>query len=952
MNIKFGIVLGGLLSIINLVYAQVDGVSPRKVLNMNTNWEFCIQEKHESVTPLDNRAEIKWEEVHLPHTPKIELKEFTTHWQGVCWYKRKFIADPAWENKTVLIKFEAVMQEADVWVNGKKLAKHLGGYLPFCVDVSSELMFDGKRVNEILVRADNRDNEEIPPGRNLTGLDMTYQGGIYRSVHMIIADKLHITDAVHANKIGGGGIHVTFENVSEKSAVIKVKTHVENVHASDVTLKIKNELVGETGKIVAESEGNPKVLSGKSDQHFLSTLDVKDPQLWHPNNPNLYRLITKVVKDDIVIDEVVTRIGIREIKWEKDGFYINGERLLLNGANRHQDGIYVGNALPENVQRLDALKLREAGFNNVRAGHYPLDPAFMDACDELGLTVIACIPGWHWYKESEQFKSQSYQNLRDLIRRDRNHPSVVLYETILNETRYSAAYARKTYEISKEESSESFAACDFEYPEHRMYDVNYKVPDASLPSFTREWGDDNRYCGIHKNDEGFTWGDWANRDDEHSMVYQSLARQKDLNGDGYWDWYGVNANSNMAGYALWVGFDHNRGATNNIARCGVWGLDRYEKFCYYFLQSQRDPKVILKDIKSGPMVFIGSYWRESSLKDVNVYSNCDVIKLYLNGKLIGTQKPDKFYNEGLEDHPVNHVNHPVFTFKNVMWEKGRLSAEGLINGKVVAKHEVRTPQEEKSLVVELDHINKYLTADGSDMAMMYIKAVDKDGTLVPDFDGEILVDIKGEGRLIGANPVKAEGGVAAIWIRSTTKQGKYVVTVENDRLGTTKLNSKSVSSSEVFVEGPLEAQPKRIRRVENHPAEGKGDGLTKIDDFKVTVSSTREGSKLDNLTDGDRETWWFAADNKNQWIDIELKKATDLNGSLIVWEKDSNWYEFSILVSKDGEEWKKVYHDSQTGHNFDLEEWNAKGVKFVKVKLESVKPGNGLLGIREIELFQ
>ncbi len=911
------------------------------------------QEADSGKSSLDALSKLEWQGVHLPHTPRVEPKEFGTHWQGVCWYRRRFYAVPEWQDKKILIQFEAVMQRARVWVNGKEVLTHDGGFLPFCVDVSDLLLFDGTSENVIVVQADNRDMPDVPPGRYLRGLDMTYQGGIYRDVNMIITDKLHITDAVAANQTGGGGLFVTYPEVSKEKAMVQIKTHVENLHDSTRTCRVEWKLFDSDGKLVAKNVGRSELLEAGENRHFSGQLVVKTPNLWHPNSPYLYDLVTSVIHGETVVDVKGIRIGIRHIEWRNEGFFINGERLLLNGANRHQDGIYVGNALPDNVQWLDAKKLREAGFNNVRAGHYPLDTAFMEACDEYGLTVIACIPGWHWYKDSDAFKNNSYRDVRDLIRRDRNHPSVILYETILNETGYSAEYARETYRISKEEDPQSFAACDYNYPEYRMYDVNYKVPDSSKPAFTREWGDDNRYCGIHRGRDGFTWGDWANRDDEHSMVYQSLARQKDLNGDGYWDWYGVNANPTMAGYALWVGFDHNRGATSNIARCGVWGLDRYEKFCHYFLQSQRDPAIRLNGLDSGPMVFIASFWRPSSLKDVNVYSNCETVKLYLNDRLIGTQSPDKTYNEGRGEVPVDHVDHPMFTFKNLTWQAGTLQAEGLIDGKVVARHQVRTPGKAEKLTFRMDCLNEQLVADGSDMAMLFIQAVDKNGTLVPDFSGEVAVDIEGCGRLIGANPVVMEGGVAAVWLRSTIRDGKIVVAADSPELGSFVFETGSREVDVLTVSGPFVAKPPKIRTIETGEVKAiKKVTRTKVAGVKVRVSSSRDGYSADSLTDGDRESWWYAGQNRDQWVEIALPKTMNLKGSLIVWEKDSTWYQFSIQVSKDGKQWRKVYEGSQTGHNFETEDWQADGIRFVKIVLSKVSPADSLLGIREIELYQ
>ncbi len=933
------------------------GSNLRQKINFNTQWEFI---KGNFNNPSDLNVEIKkksdynWKSVNLPHSPQIEPKEFYTHWQGVSWYKRKFYASSEWKNRRVVIKFEAVMQKADIWINGKFIKSHKGGYLPFIIDVSNKLIFDSESLNEIIVKADNRNMPDIPPGKPLKKLDMTYQGGIYRSVNIIISDKLYITDAVNANKVSGGGVFITYPKISKEKAIVKVKTHVKNSSNIDYNYQINTQIINTKGIVVAEVKSINSNIPSRKEEHVTNTLTVKNPQLWHPNNPTLYTVKTSIEQGDKVIDEVTSKIGIRTINWHNDGFYINGEKLILNGANRHQDGIYVGNALPESVQRLEALKLKEAGFNNVRAGHYPLDPAFMAACDEYGLTVIVCIPGWQFFRDNPEFKNNCYQNIRDLIRRDRNHASVILYELALNETLYTNEYAKMASKISQDEYKGCFIACDYKYPAHKIYNVNYKVPQTiNIPTFTREWGDDNRYCGVRKWKNTLIWGDWARRDNESSMLYQSLARQKDLNGDGYWDWYGVNANKKSAGYALWVGFDHNRGGSKNIARCGIWGLDRYPKFCYYFLQSQRNPVIKLNNINSGPMIFIASFWRKSSLPDVNVYSNCDKVKLFLNNKLIATQTPDKTYNEGSGNKPINHVPHPIFTFKNIKWQAGILKAEGIIKGKIVASHIVKTPEKAARLIFKMDHLTPNLTANGSDMAMLYIKAIDKNGTLVPDFKGKISLNISGEGRLIGNIPVQAEGGIAAVWLRSTTKAGKLIITAHNKDLGTYLFSTTSDRFNGKIVLGPQIPKPEKIRKVEsNNKQYIKKNSLRKITNFTVKTSSTKDGYSALSLIDGNRESWWIAADNKKQFIELKLNKPTDLKGSLIVWEKDSTWYTFSIDVSKDGKKWHQVYQDKETGHDFNPEKWQARQVRYVKINLHSVNPLNSLLGVRLVELYK
>ncbi len=892
-----------------------------------------------------------WETVHLPHTPRIEPKEFKTHWQGLCWYRRSFLLAPEMKGKKVFIKFESVMQQATVWVNGREITTHDGGYLPFTIDIGElpGLHFDGETPNTLAVRADNRDQPDIPPGLPLKNIDLTYQGGIYRDVTLLVTDKLHITDAVHANETAGGGIFVKYPEVGGNRATLEVQVHVRNDRPQACPTAVRYTLFDAAGKRVATASNKAHAMASGTGHHFTQSMVVRNPSLWHPDHPYRYRLQVDLLTADGTVDSRAIRIGIRKIEWKNAGFFINGEKLTLHGANRHQDGMHIGNALPENAQRLDALKLREGGFNNVRAGHYPLDPAFMDACDEYGLTVIACIPGWHCFRETPRFLENSYNDVRNLIRRDRNHPSVILYETILNESGYSEAYARETYRIAKEEDPACFAACDHNYPAYELYDVNYKHPGNSKPFFSREWGDDNRFEGLH----GTTWGDWARRSDESSMIVQSLARQKDLNGDGYWDWHGVNAKSTTAGYALWVGIDHNRGGSPNIARCGVLGLDRYPKFCYHFLKSQRSPDKKNTLFNSGPMVFIASHWTELTGSDLHVYSNAEKVRLYLDGQLLGERTPDTTYQEGDKAWPLKHVPHPIFTFPGIQWKAGTLRADALIGNKVVATHTVRTPGKAVRLQIELDHIHHQLTADGSDMALLFIKAIDKNGILVPNRDDTLHLDIQGQGRLIGTNPVQLEGGVAAIWLRSTTTLGSLTVTAHSEAIAEGTFSTQTVPPKALMAPAPSLPNPPTYRLVETGAAEVPGaPKLTSVPFHNVVASSTRSGSNVALLHDGDFETWWFAKTNHNQTIHIELDRPRTLAGNLIEWEKDSTWYTFSIDVSTDGEKWSPVCSGKKTGHDHDPEIWSAHAIRHIRINLPAVHPSDSLLGIREIELYE
>ncbi len=371
--------------------------------------------------------------VTLPHTAHIEPLangHGPRQWQGVCWYRKNFELPPSAAGKDVFLRFDGAMNTAQIWVNGQSAGNFMGGYLPYVMDISRFVRAGA--TNVVAVRLDNRDNPVTGP-KPLADLDFNLYGGLYRDAHLIIQDKLHITDPVLADKTAGGGVFVTFPAVSENSAVVAVKTHVQNDDAVARAFSLRTRLLDAKGKRVATIE-SPVTLAAGASQEIAQELSVKNPKLWSPDSPSLYSVQSELVERGQIVDAARTRIGIRHIEITTDGFSINGRKMFLRGCNRHQEYPFIGNALSDAAQYRDALKIKEAGFDYVRCSHYPPSPAFLDACDELGIVVMDSILGWQFFNPDPAFAAQKFQECRQLVRRDRNHPSVVLWEVSLNES--------------------------------------------------------------------------------------------------------------------------------------------------------------------------------------------------------------------------------------------------------------------------------------------------------------------------------------------------------------------------------------------------------------------------------------------------------------------------------------------------------------------------------------
>jgi len=549
----------------------------------------------------------------------------------------------------------------------------------------------------------------------------------------------------------GGGIFVTYPYVSDSIAHVQVKTDIINEYNIDKICRLKSYLLDSDLKEVA-SVLDQQNIETQRNISFTQTLTVKNPKLWHPDNPSLYTLVSEVVDTDGIRDRKETRIGIRRFKISPDsGFSINGKRLVFMGTNRVQDYPYVAWALPNLAQRRDAVLLREAGFQYVRCSHNPQDPSFLDACDELGLLVMDCIPGFQ-YVGGAEFKKNSFQTMREIIRRDRNHASVVFWELSLNESNFDTSFARRAMEIGHEEfpDDQCFVAG---WKHDHIYDVficasqhgarNY---NGNKPLVISEYGHWDYGAGNSTSDTERMNG-------EESMLIQAKNHQESLNAN--------RALPFLCGDGLWVGIDF------QTYPSGVLDYFRLPKFSYYFYQSQRDPYLLIPNIDSGPMIFIANFWTENSPKDVTIYSNCDSVRLLKNGKKWSTQLPDRNEN-------TTHLLHPPFTFTNVTWQSGEIEAVGFIGSKPVISHIRRTPFQAQALMLETN-IDKKTREPLDDLFFVYAKVVDEFNTMVPSENCKVKFEVLGPGQLVSPNEVNAEAGIGTALVRSFAKRGTITI---------------------------------------------------------------------------------------------------------------------------------------------------------------------------------
>ena len=759
-----------------------------------------------------------WETVVLPHTARLEPLVVNDLWQGVCWYRKRFATEDAWEGARVFVEFGAAMQVADVWVNGRHRCRHAGGYQGFVMDVTEDLVSEG--ANVIAVRLDNRDTCECPPGKPmygtpedpLSGLDFLYFGGLYRESRLIATDCVHVSHPLHLHVQADGGVSARFEEISKTSARLVARTHVVNESWSDVPCRLVTYLIDRNGNAVGCVESEEMVLGPRGDHTFDQSAEVSNPLLWHPDHPHLYLLHSQVHRGGELVDEVTTRVGIRDTDVTHDGgFTINGRPLRLFGSNRHQEHPYIGSALSANANWRDACRAKQAGLNFLRLSHYPQHPAFLDACDELGILVQAAIPGWQQFHDCEAFVSNAYRDVRQLIRRDRNHACVVLWEVNLNETASPSWFTRECHRLAHAEfpGNRCFTVGDGPgWQPAPVWDVLHTAdPGQRKPTVIREYGDWS-FGGNDSTTRKFRG------DGEAALLQQAW--------NFLWTHNQNGRQNHCLGDSSWCLFDYNRAYDHRIAACGMMDVFRLPKFAYYLYQSQRDPRIVGADGESGPMVFIASYWtpRESPT-NVVVFSNCDEVELQLNGRPLARQAPDAGpttrYNPRRDYTPTfatvgnhsldmsggdpfdggncEHVAHPPFTFPGVPWEPGELKATGYLEGRAVAEHTVRTPGAPAAIELSFDLSGRELQANGADVIFVRASVVDAAGTVVPTAENGISFELEGPGEIVGPTSVSAEAGIASVLVRAGTEPGTIAVTAESTGLSAASSRVRSVPES-------------------------------------------------------------------------------------------------------------------------------------------------------------
>ena len=773
----------------NNASGAAEPLASRETLNFNTGWLYSPEDYENGENK--NLDESGFESVSLPHANRLLDKhkgpgfdEQIQSYRFVSWYRRHFTLGKEYSGKRVEVEFEGVATVADVYVNGEFVGEHKGAYTGFAFDIT-DFLKNGDNV--IAVRVDSQRQPEVPP----EGGDVDYCvfGGIVRDVKMVITSPAYISDTF-----------VTTPGLSGNEGRVNAAVTVKNGYKEKKSFTVDVSVADAEGKEIANISEEAEIQAGEEAEITLISANLSSLHLWSVDDPYLYTAKTTLSSDGAIIDETSARFGFREYSFEDDGLYLNGEKIEMVGVNRHEQWAWIGRAVPDKLQRADADLIKDTGFNAVRCSHYPQDPSFLERCDEIGLIVFEEAPGWA-YIGGDSWKEVYKENIREMILRDRNHPSILSWGTRVNESADNDELYTETNRIAKEldPTRPTHGVRHAQYYDNSnfldgedIYTANYTYPD--VPRFSPY------IVAEHSDDWFFGHGlAWASDNDALSFA-KSFAERVN---------YYFGNDLCLGGFA-WSMFDYNNEVnythTDNLFYSGLYDIFRIPKPASYFYRSQKDPE---KD----PTVYIANYCTESSPRTVTVFSNCDEVELYADGVSVGKAKPSLYTN----------LPHPMFEFRSVNFKES-LEAVGYLNGNEAARFKVTVPKEPVKLVLKPQYDT--LTADGSDFTSVEIYAVDENGQTVISADNEVKITLTGCGRFIGEETIALEGGHAAFIVQSVFNEtGSAVATVTSGGLEQAKCEIKITEFTEKTVplsEGRQTVKPKLMPKSINDNIAGSG----------------------------------------------------------------------------------------------------------------------------------
>ncbi|MGQ1785318.1 MULTISPECIES: glycoside hydrolase family 2 TIM barrel-domain containing protein [unclassified Saccharicrinis] len=789
---------------------------PRQKVKIDFDWTFSKGDFPEAKE--QSFDDSKWEKIDVPHDWSISdtfSKDNPTGKSGgfasggIGWYRKALSLDGISKGSKVSIEFGGVYMNSEVWINGNYLGKRPFGYISFNYDLTPYLNFDGENVLAVRV-----DNSKQPNARWYTG------SGIYRHVWLVATNKLHI--ARH-------GVFATTEIKDDGSAAIEVSTSIINDNDADRSISLQNQLYSPAGELVAEFETDAN-LEQDGSQEIVQNLTVAIPELWSPDQPNLYKLKTVISQKNKIVDEVETNIGIREFTFSADnGFTLNGKSMKFQGVNNHSDLGALGAAINDRVlhRRLEILK--EMGCNAIRTAHNPPCDELLNMCDSMGFMVMdeafdEWLESWPFggvkpprgkvkYGYHLLFNEWAEKDLTELIKRDRNHPSVIIW-SVGNEIpdacfEVGVERLNKLIDVVRENdptrpvtcgithmhlaNESGFASalditgynggggsCFMYEKDHETYPERKFIATEVPHSFqtrgiyrTQSWyRGQNPLGGIMKvpnltEEEVFP---------DHPKYYSSSYDNAMVRIGARDSWRRTRDFDYMAGEFRWTGFDYLGetmfGWPAKLWNFGIIDMCGFPKDTYYFYKSQWTEE---------PMVHIFPHWNWEGKEGVEIpvvaYSNCESVELFLNGKSLG----EKEMGDNMD------------LVWLVPYQPGILMAKGKSNGEISCEMEIETAGKPAKIEMLVD--NSTIKANRTDVVHLEVNVVDVQNRFVPDASNKISFNIEGDATILGidngdplnqasfvGNEITAFNGKCLLIVKAGKNAGKVTVTAKSEGL--------------------------------------------------------------------------------------------------------------------------------------------------------------------------
>lgn len=778
------------------VYAQKE---QREIL-FNNDWKFFRGGCQSAENPgFDDSG---WRNLDLPHDWSIEdlpgkdspfdknaisqvSGGYTTG--GTGWYRKTFMLPEEYTDKTLIIQFDGVYMNAHVWVNGRMVGRHPYGYTTFWFDITRYIKPGEKNVIAVKVMNEGENSR-------------WYSGsGIYRHVWLKVLNSVHISQ---------WGTWVTTPEVNEHSAKVEVKTEVKNSSGEERIVSLRTSIAGPGGSSGNEAEAVLKIPAGAV-QEFVQVFEIQKPMLWSTSNPAMYRAVQEVMVGQQTVDRTETSFGIRSISFDvSQGFMLNGQPVLLKGGCVHHDNGPLGAKAFDRAEERRVELLKASGFNAIRCAHNPPSRAFLDACDRLGMLVIdEAFDMWEVAKNPFDyhlyFKEWWKKDIENMILRDRNHPSIIMWSTGneipergdpkgVETSRMLAEFIRKMDPTRPVTSA-----------------VNGLNPGKDPFFATLD------IAGYNYASGGDHWNKSLYQEDHKRVPERIIYEAESYPLEAFHAWMGVLDNSFVIGDFVWTAFDYlgeasigwrgywhdNRFFPWNIAWCGDINLCGWKRPQSYFrdaLWKENQISVFVKppvpSFPENPDRQSWSKWHwhdvladwnwsghEGNPMEVSVYSSCGEVELFLNGKSLGRKKNGRL-NE-------------FTTHWQVPYQAGELKAAGY-SGKIkVSETLLRTAGETAKIKALADR--KDLVSGGQDLSYVTVELTDKNGNLNPKAENLLKFSLDGPGEIIAvanANPVSLESyqrserkawkGKCLVIVRSGKEQGSAVLRIESEGLPT------------------------------------------------------------------------------------------------------------------------------------------------------------------------